>query len=424
MFKTEEKMTKLSLIKSAALAATSMLLTYGQAAAEQVTLNWALWDWDRTAYYKPLIEAYQAANPEVKIEYTDLGSADYNQMVMTQLTGGGSDIDIVSIKDVPGYAQMVNTGRLLNLSDMRPADTSGYGGLIEALTVGEGIYGLPFRTDFWVVYYNKDAFDAAGVAYPTNDMTWAQFDETARAVTKGFGPDKVFGAHLHVWRSTVQLPAIQSGEHTLVSKDYAFLKPWYERALALQKDGIVSSYASLKTSQTHYSGPWFASKIAMLPMGTWFIGTQIAKVASGESTAKNWGIVRYPHPEGVQSGATAGQVTSLGVNANSKKVDAAKDFIAWVSGPEGAAIVAGTGTIPALRDENAIKTIASTPGFPQDAASAEALTTTATFLEMPVDLKAAEYELVLNRVHDELMTNNISIDDGIAQMNAGVAGIK
>lgn len=417
---------KRSLMKSIVLAATGLAMVHGPALAEQVKLNWALWDWDKTAYYKPLIQAYEASHPDVKIEYTDLGSADYNQMVMTQLTGGSSDIDIVSIKDVPGYAQMVNTGRLLNLADQGvvPKDTSGYGGLIEALSVKGGIYGLPFRTDFWIAYYNKDAFDAAGVAYPTNDMTWAEFDKKARAVTKGFGADKVFGEHFHVWRSTVELPAIQSGEHTLVAKDYSFLKPWYERALALQNDGIVRTYASLKTSQTHYSGPWFSGKMAMLPMGTWFIGTQIAKQQTGESTVKNWGLVKYPHPEGVAAGATAGQVTSLGVNVNSKKAKAAEDFISWVAGPKGAAIVAATGTIPALRDGNVIKTITSTPGFPTDPASAEALITKATYLEMPVDLKAPEYELVLNRVHDAIMTNNISIDDGIKEMNAGVAGIK
>ncbi len=419
-------MTRLNLIKSALLAAASLAIVHGQAMAEQVTLNWALWDWDRTAYYEPLIKAYEAKHPDVKINYTDLGSQDYDQMVMTQLTGGGSDIDIVSIKDIPGYAQLINTGRLIDLSKegVLPQDTSKYGGLIEALTVNGGTYGMPMRTDFWIVYYNKDPFDKAGVPYPTNDMTWAQFDELARKVTSGFGPDKVFGSHFHVWRSTVELPAIQSGEHTLVAKDYSFLKPWYERALALQNDGIVRSYASLKTSQTHYSGPWFAGKIAMLPMGTWFIGTQIAKLKTGESTVKNWGLVRYPHPDGVKSGATAGQVTSLGVNVNSKNKKAAEDFIAWVGGPEGAAIVAKTGTIPAYRDDTVVKMITSTPGFPTDPGSAEALTTTATYLEMPVDLKAAEYDLVLNRVHDEIMTNNISIDDGIKEMNAGVADIK
>ena len=112
-------MQRRSLIKSALLATTALAFAQTPVLAEDVTLNWALWDWDRTAYYQPLISAYEAAHPDVKIAYTDLGSADYNQMVMTQLTGGSSDIDIVSIKDVPGYAQMVNTGRLMNLEGPR-----------------------------------------------------------------------------------------------------------------------------------------------------------------------------------------------------------------------------------------------------------------------------------------------------------------
>ena len=34
-------------------------------------------------------------------------------------------------------------------------------------------------------YYNKDAFDNAGVAYPTNDKaTFEQYDELARKMTK------------------------------------------------------------------------------------------------------------------------------------------------------------------------------------------------------------------------------------------------
>jgi multiple sugar transport system substrate-binding protein len=418
-------MLRRNFMKAVAMATTGLVLMQAPAMAAQVTLNWALWDWDKTAYYKPLIDAYEAGHPDVKINYTDLGSADYNQMVMTQLTGGSSDLDVISIKDIPGYAQMINTGRLLNLTKegALPKDTENYGGLIKALDVGGGVYGLPFRADFWILYYNKAPFDKAGVPYPTNDMTWSQYDDLARKVTSGFGTDKIYGSHFHVWRSTVELPAIQSGERTLVAKDYSFLKPWYERALSLQNDGIVMSYSTLKTSQIHYSAPWFQGKLATLPMGTWFISTQIAKQQTGESLVKDWGIVKYPHPDGVAAGSTAAQITSLGVNVNSKNAKAAEDFILWVSGTEGASIIAKTGAIPALRDANVIQTITSTHGFPSDPASAEALKTTATYLELPVDLKAADYELVLNRVHDEIMTNNISIDDGIAEMNAGVADI-
>ncbi|MEP2759765.1 MAG: sugar ABC transporter substrate-binding protein [Hyphomicrobiales bacterium] len=405
--------------------AALVALGVSNVATAETTLNWAIWDYDSTPYYQPLIDAYEAANPDVKIEVTDLGSSDYNQMIMTQLTGGSNEIDVVTIKDIPGYAKMVSTGRLKNLTEIgaTPEDTAAYGGLIETLELGGGVYGLPFRTDFWIVYYNKDHFDAAGVDYPTNDMTWAEFDEKARAVTSGFGVNKIYGTHLHTWRSTVQLPAIQNGETTLVADDYTFLKPWYKRALSLQEDGVIRSYGSLKTSQTHYSGPFFNSQIAMLPMGSWFIGTQINKVASGESSAANWGITSYPTPEGVQPGATSGQVTSLGINVNSTQGEAAEDFIQWVSGPDGAAIMASVGNIPALRDNKVMDTITSREGFPQDETSAGALITSATYLEMPVHPQAAEYELVLNRVHDALMTENISIEDAIKEMNDGVAAI-
>ncbi|HBF28395.1 sugar ABC transporter substrate-binding protein [Rhizobium sp.] len=404
------------------LLAVSIALPGHAFAQASITLNWALWDWDKVAFYQPLISAYEKLHPDIKINHTDLGSQDYNTMLMTQLTGGANDIDIVTVKDIPGYSQLVSTKALLDLSKegAAPKDTKDYAGLIEALTVNGGLYALPFRTDFWIVYYNKDLFDKAGVPYPTNDMTWKQFDDAARKLTKGFGSNKVYGAHLHTWRSTVELPGIQDGKNTLIDGKYAFLKPWYDRALSLQKDGIVQSYGALKSTNTHYSGPFFNQQIAMLPMGTWFIGTQIAKVASGESLAKNWGVVSFPHPDGVAAGTTAAQVTNLGVNARTANKAAAEDFVKWVSGPEGAAIVAATGTIPALRDDKVIDSIAATKGFPSDANSKSALKATKSYLEMPVSLSAAKIELVLNRAHDSIMTGNVSVDDGLKEMDQGV----
>lgn len=42
-----------------------------------------------------------------------------------------------------------------------------------------------------MLFYNKDLFDAAGVAYPTNDMTWDAYAELAKQMTK----DGVYGTH-------------------------------------------------------------------------------------------------------------------------------------------------------------------------------------------------------------------------------------
>lgn len=412
---------------AALMSAVASVTVVGHAfAADTETIKWALWDWDKTAYYQPLIAAYQAKHPNVKIDYVDLGSTDYQTMLSTQLTGGADDLDVLTIKDIPGYANVVRAGQLEDLTGYmkdNAIDPAAYSGLIEQITIKDKVYALPFRSDFWVVYYNKDLFDKAGVAYPSNDMTVAQYDELARKMTSGTGSSKIYGSIFHTWRSTVELFGILDGKHTVVDGNYDFLKPWYERAIQLQSDGIVPDYAMLKTSNTHYSAPFFNNTIATLPMGTWFAATQITKIKSGESKSVNWGIVKYPHPDGVKAGTTIATITSLAVNKQSSHKETALDFVKFVTGPEGAAIVASTGTIPALRDAKVIDTITSIDGFPKDENSKAALTIEKGYLEMPVHPKAPQIEVALNRVHDSIMTKNETVEDGIAEMNKTVGNI-
>lgn len=395
------------------------------AEAEPVNLKWAIWDLDATAYYKPLVDAYVAKNPNVSIEYIDLGSADFMTMLSTQLSGG-ADLDVLTIKDIPGYANLVKQNHLEPLNSYIASsgiDTSLYGGTTEQITVNGELYALPFRSDFWVVFYNKDLFDKAGVDYPTNDMTLAQYDELARKMTSGSGANKIYGCHYHTWRSAVQLFGILDGKNTIVDGTYDFLKPYYELILKQQDDGICQDYATLKTSSIHYSGVFYNNQIAMMNMGSWFIATQIAKVKEGESLATNWGIVKYPHPEGVPAGTTLGTITSLAVNSNSKNKEAALEFMKFVTGPEGAAVIAETGTIPAIKNDAVVESITSMDGFPTDEASKEALKTTKTYLEMPMHDKSADIETVLNECHDNIMTKNTTIDQAIADMNTMIGEI-
>ncbi|GBF71860.1 ABC transporter substrate-binding protein [Paenibacillus sp. 598K] len=389
---------------------------------EPVTLKWALWDWEATAYYEPLIKAYTDANPHVTIEYVDLGSTDYMTMLSTQLSGG-ADLDVLTIKDIPGYANLVKQNHLEPLNGFigdSGIDKAAYGGTVEQIQVNDEVYALPFRSDFWLIYYNKDLFDKAGVPYPTNDMTFDQYEEIARSVTSGSGAEKVYGAHHHTWRSAVQLFGILDGQHSVVDGNYDFLKPTYERALKMQDDGIIMDYATLKTSSTHYSGVFYNNSVATLNMGSWFIATQIEKVKSGESAAVNWGIVKYPHPDGVEPGTTLGTITSLAVNQKSAKKEAALDFLKFVTGDEGAAVIASTGTIPAIKNAEVLDSIASIDGFPTDENSKEALNTAKTYLEMPIHEKSADIEVILNENHDNIMTKNTSIDQGLADMNKRV----
>lgn len=387
-------------------------------------LVWAVWDINSTTYYQPLIDAYKAKNPNVTIRMVDLGSADYQTALQTQLASGSSEFDVVTIKDIPGYNNLVKKNMLVNLNDYiakNKVDTTQYGGTAEQISVDGNLYALPFRSDFWVIFYNKGLFDKAGIAYPTNDMTFEQYDELARQMTSGSGANKVYGAHYHTWRSCVQLFGILDGKHTIIQPPYDYLKPYYEMVLNEQNDGICQNYATLKASSIHYSGQFQNGTVAMMNMGSWYIATQIQKVAAGAADAsKDWGIVKYPHAEGVEPGSTLGTVTSLSISQGSKKKDAAWDFVKFVTSPEGAEVIAKTGTIPAIMSDSVVDEIASMSGFPTDDNSKEALHFAKAYLEMPLSDKAGQIETVLNQVHDEIMTYNISIDDGLQKMSERV----
>ena len=394
--------------------------------AEPVTLKWAIWDLDQTAYYQAIIDGYKEVAPHVTVETVDLGSSDYMNMLQTQLAGG-ADFDVVTIKDIPGYANLVATDQLEPLNDFIAAegiDTGLYGGTTEQVTVEGNLYQLPFRSDFWVVFYNKDIFDEMGVDYPANDMTMAEYDELARKLVHGDGNDKVYGAHYHTWRSAVQLFGILDGQHTVVDGgSYAWMKPCYEMILKQQDDGIVMDYATAVSTSSHYRDLFYNSKIAMMNMGTWQIGSQIMAVKNGETEVANWGIVKYPHPEGIEAGTTLGTITGLSVSKNAPNKDEGLMFVKWVTGTDGAKVVAATGTIPAIHTADVMSVISGTEGFPADANSVAALETAQVYLEMPLHPQAGEIEVVLNEEHTEIMNGSKSIDDGLAAMERRIGEI-
>ena len=391
---------------------------------EAVTLNWALWDKDSTAYWQALADGYMENHPNVTIEMTDLGSTDYMTQLATQLAGGNGELDVLSIKDIPGYSNLINLGLLESLSGKLTTDESKFNGVLDQLTAEDGnYYAVPFRSDFWVVYYNKDIFDQAGIEYPTNDMTMKDFDAKIREVYEKTG---VYGNIYHTWRSTTTLFGILDGEHTVIDGNYDFLKPYYEQVLSEQADGVIPNYGEQKTSGLHYSGAFQNGQAAMCNMGSWFIATmqKYNEEAEGNGVEPvNFGIVKYPHPDGAPAGSTLGTVTSLAVNANSEKKDAALDFVNWCASEDGAKCVAAVGTFPAVASDETNAIISSTEGFPSDDASLEALNTTAIYLEMPLSDKASEIETILNTEHDAIMTESETVDEGIANMNEQVAAL-
>jgi len=396
---------------------------------DKVVLKWAIWDQATTQYWQDIKDAYEASHENVTIEMVDLGSTDYMTVLATELSGSGTDFDVVTIKDVPGYATLVQKNAIIALDDYikeDKVDLAKYAGATDQVIVDGKLYQLPFRNDFWVVFYNKDIFDKAGVAYPTNDMTFAEYDALARKVTKTTFGAQVYGTHYHTWRSTVQLLGVLDGKHTILDGEYSFLQPYYELVLNQEKDGVCRKYTDLKTEGLHYSAAFSGGDVAMMNQGSWFISTLITNIKSGEYDSKlcgNWGIVKYPHAEGVEAGSTLGTITGLAVTSATDVADEAWDFVKWVSGEEGAKVMASSGNFPAIMTSDIANIITAIEGFPTDAASKEALNVSNLYLEVPYAPNVSEINSALDSYHGSIMTGEMSIADGIKAMNDAVAKI-
>ncbi len=424
----------LSAVLVTAMAAT-MLTGCGDNAKESsnsgdVTLKWAIWDESTTQYWGDIKKAYEESHQGVTIEMVDLGSTDYMTVLATELSGEGSDFDVVTIKDVPGYATLVQKGSIIALDDYiakDKVDLSKYAGATDQVLVDGKLYELPFRNDFWVLYYNKDLFDKKGIAYPTNDMTWDEYDQLARQMTDTTFGSQVYGGHYHTWRSCVGLMSVLDGQHTILDGNYDFMKPYYEMVLAQEADGVVRKYSDLKTEGLHYSAAFSGGDVAMMNQGSWFIATLISNIKSGEydsSLCGNWGIVKYPHAEGVEAGSTLGTITGLSVTTASDTPDAAWEFVKWVSGEEGAAVMASSGNFPAIMTDEVKKAITSLEGFPQDEASKAALDVSNLYLEVPYAPNVSEINSILDSYHGSIMTGEMSLDDAIKAMNDEVSKVQ
>lgn len=384
-------------------------------------LTVSVWDNALSPQFRSIADAFMEQNPGVEVELIDTQADEYNNKLTVMLAGGDSDPDVIIVKDAETQVTMKEKGQILSLDTYIAADgldLSIYDGAAEQLQMDGEQYTLPFRRDWYVLYYNKDLFDAAGVAYPSDDMTWDEYEALAEQMTSGEGSEKVYGTHNHTRMALVSNWAVQDGANTLMSEDYGFLAPYYEQALRMQDNGVVQSYANLKTGNIHYSSAFEQQQCAMLPMGSWFIATLIQDKADGKIDF-NWGVTKIPHPEGVEAGNTVGAVTPIAINAKTDVPDLAWEFVKFATSEAGAEILADNSVFPAVSSDAVVAKLSAIEGFPEDGKTA--LEVKGLVLDRPLDAKMAAVRKVIEEEHDMIMIGEEDIETGIANMNERAA---
>ncbi len=386
----------------------------GDAAPEQVTIQVATWDYSSNPSVSNAVAAFETAHPEIKVEVIDIPSADYNTKLSVMLNGGDG-LDAFFIKDASSTFDLYTKGQLLDLTDYIAADNidmAGYNGTDTPFNIEGRQYGMPVRTDYYVLYYNKDIFDAAKVDYPSNDMTWDEFEELAIQLTG----DGKYGAHFHTWQACVENWGVQDGKNTIMDYEtgYDFFKPYYDMAVRLQDAGAIQDFGELQSGNIHYSGAFASGNVAMMPMGTWYIATIAESMKKGEANLSAWGVATLPHPADVPAGYTVGATTPLVINPSSAKQDAAWEFVKFMSSVDSAMEYAKVGAIPGRLNDEILAQIAALDGMPEGLA--EALKVTNIVPDRPIVADVTEVNDMLGQEHSLIMLGELSVDEGLAEM--------
>ncbi|GEK05232.1 ABC transporter substrate-binding protein [Schleiferilactobacillus harbinensis] len=389
---------------------------------EKVTLTVSTWNYDTTPEFAALFRAYEKEHPNVTIKNVDIAADQYDNKLTTMLAGGDTT-DILTMKNLLSYSGYAYRNQLLDItSDVKKLNTKDYQGTIATLkTTDDKYYAIPYRNDFWVLYYNTELVKKAGVTIPDN-MTWDQYEELAKKLTSGSGSDKVYGTYQHTWRSTIQAIAGAQTGHNLLKPNYEFMKPYYDRALAMQKAGYQMNYGTAKSTQTTYTAQFQTGKTAMMIMGTWAMSGNIQAADKGTTNVK-WAIAPVPQLKSGDS-TTFGSPTAFAINKNSKNAAAARDFVKWATGEKGAAVVAKIGIVPAYRTDAINKIYFATKGMPTDATSKVAFEPKKIGIEMPQAKNSTQIDKILQEEHDLIMIGDKTVSQGIKEMESRVKALQ
>jgi multiple sugar transport system substrate-binding protein len=265
--------------------------------------------------------------------------------------------------DAPYYLDWQSRGALLNLKPYID-QTSGfldnfYPQTLKAYQLPDGYYGLPRDFQTIMLFYNKDMFDAAGMAYPTADWTYEDLRTAAKKLTidkNGDGKIDQYGLWTDMWDMELFWSEaiwayggdIINADHTktLIGEPNA-RKAW-EYIDSLFKDGSIP----MPSTSGEYGDDLFQSKVsAMTTIGHWAVPGYVG-------AGLKMGVA--PMPNGPAGRATSVNSAGFVVSSKTAHPDETWKFISFALSEAGQKRLAELGfAIPVL------KSVAESPAYLQ-----------------------------------------------------------
>jgi multiple sugar transport system substrate-binding protein len=290
-----------------------------------------VWSWGadlEKTVREEMVKIFQKAHPEIKVEHIVMPTADnvWDQKAIAAYAAGNAGDIMQMSPDHYGlferYHEDLNPFVAKDGIDLNAEVTDG---MMDGYYRTNGkLEALPLLANCFVILYNKELFDKAGVPYPTDDWTWQDFADMAPKFVSGEGVNHVYFMANHWAQSNFATLSMGGKPYSDDFKSVLVNSPEVAAGLDLfgnlVKEGALQDAFAVRTMP---KDQLFASgKAAVCLAG----GFEIATIAQIVGSNFSWGAVLPPKdPSGKNVNIT--YATGYAMNAAAKNKDAAWTFL-------------------------------------------------------------------------------------------------
>lgn len=315
---------------------------------EPITLEVYAWS-DEATNVGILADAYMEQNPEIKIHANIIPIAEFGQRMLSLKNGTGQADCIFS----PSPAEAIiwqNKGMLKNLDKyLKGLDLEDhYEQWYEEGMEKSASYMIPYRKSRWAVYYNKTLFEKMGVAYPEKGWTWHDYEDIAVQLTGWVDGKCTYGSLSFEPSSTWwRVPARTAGANNpFVKPDLQKFRESAEWIYHLTYDlGAQMPYSRQNGSNYDYDGAFLEGNIGMYFSGDWS-ATVLNRAIKKTGISFDYDIAPLPSWKGEETYILS-DAAVISMLDTTEHPDETFDFMHFVAGKEGAAVLAEHQVIPA-----------------------------------------------------------------------------
>jgi multiple sugar transport system substrate-binding protein len=322
-------------------------------AVQKTTLTWAFWGSPQeTATHQKVADAFMAKYPQYSIKIMSAEWGDYHTK-MDALFAGGKPEDLPDVMFVAYPAKYATLGVLEPLDSYIARDKYDlsiyFPNVLERAKFDGKIYGFPRDLGIDLLYFNKQMFTAAGIAFPTDKWTWNDFlaaaaklqvkDASGRVTRYALGMEQ--GKFYH-WPGQMGGGIVDDAANSYRNPSKCMLDS--PQSLAgiqfmntLYRQGYLMPHADMQ-AQGGDQGVFLAGRVAMIIQN-------LSRVSAFTKAGMQFDVAPLPlPPNGQRQTAAGGALWSI--PAKSLHKDAAWEFVKFLQAPDGGqAIYAASGEI-------------------------------------------------------------------------------